>query len=129
MGTVVIFCVESGINPKSGEVRGYFLHDVADYDSALVPGCIKVFRGKCTWPRFVEHGAWPSPTGKTGRRLSTLGAIQFLGATVLRSSADHSIVHYLLHDLDDLIVRLAEIDRKPLTPLLMGTSVTANRQY
>src|SRR5712691_1442358 len=128
MGTMVIFCVESGINPKSGEIRRYFLHDVADYDGALVPGCIKVFRGECTRPRFVEHGAWTSPTGKPPGRLSPLGAIQFLGATVLRGSADHSIVHYFLHDLDDLIVRLAEIDGKPLTPLLMGTSVTANRQ-
>src|SRR5882672_728944 len=124
MGTVVIGCVESGIDPKAGKVRRYCLHDVADYDSALVPACVKVLRCQCPWPRFVEHRSGTSPTGKTLGRLSALSAIQFLCAAVLRGAADNSVVHYFLDDLDDLIVRLVEMGRKALPPLLAGASVT-----
>src|ERR1700682_3858887 len=129
MGSVVIVGVEGGIDPKSGEVRRYCLHDVADHDRALVSACVIVFRGKCPWPRFVKHRSWTSPTGKTTRRLSALGAIQLLCAAVLRSATDNSIVHHFLDDFDHLIVRLVEIGRKALSPLLTGASVTAHRQH
>lgn len=123
MNTAACVRLKYGINTKPSARFAERLNDVSHCNRAHVVAVVEVLRRKRFWPDLEEHSSALSPVLEKIGTCCRRGPIQLGCVAVLARSTNISVSYNFLHDGENLIDRMIDLDFESVPPLLIRASL------